>query len=42
MCEIVRVKYILLCKKMIRPKEYDRAVLKSLYGGMYLKIYKAR
>jgi hypothetical protein len=23
MCEIVRVKYILLCKKMTRPKEYD-------------------
>ena len=34
MCEIVTVKYILLCKKMIKPKEYDRAVLKNLSGGM--------
>jgi hypothetical protein len=35
MCEIITVEYILWCKKnMIRPKTYDRAVLKSLFGGM--------
>ena len=35
MCEVITVEYILWCKKNDQTQKYDRAVLKSLYGGMY-------